>query len=866
MKLRELIKRVRGCKTGEEERSVINKESAEMRNMKEQNEVVKTRNLAKCIFIHMLGFETSFIEMTCVNLLSSPNFTEKRIAYVALCVLMDEKRDVLLLTTSTIKKDLDSTNQYIVAVALNAIGEICTPFMCRELAPEVIKLMNNPNPYIKKKAALACSKIIRKCPEFLETISDKLGTYFEDKNHGVLLCGLSLAIQVFKQEESYVDKYKKYLKNMIRYLRNLNSSNYAPEYDINGITDPFLQVKILEVLSYFGRNNPEASEEMNDLLANISTNTDTSKNTGNAVLYELVRTIIKIESSSGLKSLGSNILGKFLTNRDNNYKYIALNTLQEVGKTDINSVQKHKGTILDCLKDNDVSVKRRALDLIYVIINQGNIKQIVKECLNFLLVAENEFKLELTTKISQSLERFSPSVKWQVDTLIKMFSLAGNFLSEETVSNAINLIVNTPELQVYSLHKLFIAIQNNLGQEGLVKAGVYLLGEFGNVLISSPAQGPDGETIQVSEGDVMDLLSEINQRKYSSSSVKEYMLNSLMKLSTKLGSNSQNLIKEMIDNERTSYYAEVQQRAVEYSVFNKNSNADLKSDIAKNVPGSKVVKEENMSRSLIDEDEEDTSEVKLDKTAFKGERKVHSNKDMAFNPIGTSSKQPESSSNQGGLFFDPFSTPETTTSNQGGGVVSGMTAFDDIFKNTNQPSISGGFDMFDLTGGSKTNNPTPNTGIDFSGGITNTNTTNTNPGGLDLNLLGFQTGSTTTTTVPSTQSNPNEKQIYSNSELKITCAVNKESESFMNVNYLVSNLSSSALSNVKLTFLATKTVTVKVLSTSGTSLEGSQQGGIKKDISITNNDLSKKVVLKLKLSYSTAMGSEVNDTVTLNEF
>jgi hypothetical protein len=33
LKLQELIKRVRACKTAEEERSVINKESAEMRNM-----------------------------------------------------------------------------------------------------------------------------------------------------------------------------------------------------------------------------------------------------------------------------------------------------------------------------------------------------------------------------------------------------------------------------------------------------------------------------------------------------------------------------------------------------------------------------------------------------------------------------------------------------------------------------------------------------------------------------------------------------------------------------------------------------------------------------------------------------------------
>jgi len=153
--------------------------------------------------------------MTCVNLLQSNKFTEKRIAYIALCILMDEKSEVLLLTSNTIKKDLESSNQYIVAVALNTIGEVCTADLCRDLSVEVGKLMNSPNPYIKKKASLAATRIIKKCPELLETFADRLGSYFEDKNHGVLICGISLAIQVFRMEPTYIEKYRKYLNGIV---------------------------------------------------------------------------------------------------------------------------------------------------------------------------------------------------------------------------------------------------------------------------------------------------------------------------------------------------------------------------------------------------------------------------------------------------------------------------------------------------------------------------------------------------------------------------------------------------------------------------------------------------------------------------
>jgi len=74
-------------------------------------------------------------------------------------------------------------------------------------------------------------------------------------------------------------------------------SGYAPEYEIGGVKDPFLQVKILELMGRIGSNNSDASDEMSDVLAQIATNTDSSKNPGNSVLAECVRTILQIEAS-----------------------------------------------------------------------------------------------------------------------------------------------------------------------------------------------------------------------------------------------------------------------------------------------------------------------------------------------------------------------------------------------------------------------------------------------------------------------------------------------------------------------------------------------------------------------------------------
>ncbi|KAG6847819.1 AP-1 complex subunit gamma-1 [Blastosporella zonata] len=135
-----------------------------------------------------------------------------------------------------------------------------------------------------------------------------------------------------------------------------------------------------------------------------------------------------------------NILGKFLSNRDNNIRYVALNTLNKVVSMDTNAVQRHRNIILDCLRDGDISIRRRALELSYALINEQNVRVLIRELLAFLEVADDEFKLGMTTQICLAAERFAPNKRWHIDTVLRVLKLVPSISSWRY--SRVNLIGN----------------------------------------------------------------------------------------------------------------------------------------------------------------------------------------------------------------------------------------------------------------------------------------------------------------------------------------------------------------------------------------------------------------------------------------
>lgn len=220
-------------------------------------------------------------------------------------------------------------------------------------------------------------------------------------------------------------------------------------------------------------------------------------------------------------------MGRFLLNTDKNIRYVALNTLLKVVHADMSSIQRHRATIVECLKDLDVSIKRRAMELSFALMNRANVVEMTDELMNFLAVCEPEFKADCSSNMFITMERYAPNKRWHVDSMTRVLKTAGNAIRDDIVASYIALVSNTSELQYYAMHELVKLCREDVTQQPLVQCMCWCLGEFGEQYASASPED------RITEEDMANLLIKVLNYNAGVISTREYAINALIKLTTR---------------------------------------------------------------------------------------------------------------------------------------------------------------------------------------------------------------------------------------------------------------------------------------------------------------------------------------------
>ncbi|KAL4109493.1 hypothetical protein PRIC1_001193 [Phytophthora ramorum] len=844
-KLRDLIRGVRACKTAAEERAVIAKESALIRTaFKDQEKQYRHRNVAKLLFIHMLGYPSHFGQMECVKLIASPYFAEKRMGYLGLILLLTDQEDVLTLVTNSVKNDLNNQNHFIVALSLTAVGNVASADMARDLVMDVDRHLRSDNEHLRKKAALAAIRVFTKVPDLVEDFTESIVGLLRAKHHGVLLAGVQLITEVVLLDAENLKRFSSLVPKLVRQLRNLLSMGYSSEYDVSGIADPFLQVAILKLLRLLGKGNEEASEAMNDVLAQVATNTETAKTAGNAILYECVQTIMTIESDSGLRVLAINILGRFLLNRDNNIRYVALNTLSKVVTDDVAAVQRHTNTIVDCLKDPDTSIRQRALDLIYSLVNSTNIQTLAREMLNYLVIAPSEQKPELCSRIADAVDRYAPSSRWHIDTLITMLSIAGSTLPDERIcSSLITLIQRNTDLHAYVVHKLFWALHDDVSQLSLVHVGIWCVGEYSKLLLLDAPASEDtlNDKSRVDESSVVELFKTILRHHGSTDITRAYSLNAMVKLTTRFSSSTEIAkLNAMISSFNASMVLELQQRATEYTTLGQPQWSSLRNDVLTGMPAIDASKVRSRNDNL--------GSSAVGSTDLLGDEDTGASSSSGNAAAPKPVQAAQSSASASLLDLDDIFGGGASTTSTG-------TSF------SASSSVPAAPPAVDLLADIFSSGPAAPAPVTSSFGSSNGGAT----GGNDL--LGLMDFGAPVAAAPTTANPP--MRAYEKNGLTVDLEITKPNADDMSVTYITATTRNSTAASIeKFVFLAAfpKYIKLKMEPPTGDVVPPNNSGTVTQVVKIQNSMQGEKpVLMRIKLEFF-VNGSKVEDMAAVSNF
>ncbi|XP_065865047.1 AP-2 complex subunit alpha-1-like isoform X2 [Euphorbia lathyris] len=498
------ISDVRNCPNKEQERLRVDKELGNIRtrfkNEKGLSPYEKKKYVWKMLYIYMLGYDVDFGHMEAVSLISAPKYPEKQVGYIVTSCLLNENHDFLRLAINTVRNDIIGRNETFQCLALTMVGNIGGREFAESLAADVQKLLisSSCRPLVRKKAALCLLRLYRKNPDVVNVDgwADRMTQLLDERDLGVLTSSMSLLVAlVSNHHEAYSSCLPKCVKTLERLARN---QDIPQEYTYYGIPSPWLQVKTMRALQYFPTvEDPNTRRSLFEVLQRILMGTDVVKNVNknnaaHAVLFEALALVMHLDAEKEMMSQCVALLGKFIAVREPNIRYLGLeNMTRMLMVTDVQDIiKRHQAQIITSLKDPDISIRRRALDLLYGMCDVSNAKDIVEELLQYLSAADFAMREELSLKAAILAEKFAPDLSWYVDVILQLIDKAGDFVSDDIWFRVVQFVTNNEDLQPYAAAKAREYLDKPAIHETMVKVSAYLLGEFGHLLARRPGCSP----------------------------------------------------------------------------------------------------------------------------------------------------------------------------------------------------------------------------------------------------------------------------------------------------------------------------------------------------------------------------------------
>lgn len=424
---KDFIKAIRRCKNTKEERALLAREAASIRNaLKNPNITADHRyhSLGKLVVMHLLGYPVLFGQVECMKLAASvrkstgkPRLNHKRLGYLGTSLLIDGEQCTLPLICNTIKSDLVSGDPPVMAMAANSLALVASGSgeIGQEMLPQILDLLSNRSLHheARKRLTACAAQMVRSCPDlaelFVETkrgnrpvLAPCLDTLLSDRNEGTLLAFCELLLTLLDNNvvgELIREECKaRILPNLLRILDTVRKTA-PPEYDVAGVPDPFLQCKLIKLFTKISKNDRVASEVIASSLLDVMSTTaiasgSVERYVSVALILECCKALLRLPCPPSTQDAASRQLLDLLANSaqlDSTVRHVILKSICELKDTGLSDMLTlHRGQLLGALKDSagmEWSLKSKIITLTLVNLTINNY-QIVLDQISQVLEGE----------------------------------------------------------------------------------------------------------------------------------------------------------------------------------------------------------------------------------------------------------------------------------------------------------------------------------------------------------------------------------------------------------------------------------------------------------------------------------------------
>lgn len=331
--------------------------------------------------------------------------------------MLNENSELVRLINQSLLADLTSPRDHYKTLSLTFIGNNGNAETAEILANNVCKLlMDKTAPsYIIKKSALCLLHLYRKNPESIqgESWNERIITLLSHRDGGVLTSVTNLLLGVASGNAA---AYQDLVPHVASLVHKVIFEKYVTgDYMYDNIPSPWLVVNCLRFLQLFDQlpNKQVATDIVTTLRRILNTETKNFISVDRrtrmlirhggmmAVLFEAINLVVQLRPEPELIKRSISHVRILLQVNDPDTRYLALEAMRGLCPLDskltgddpevINLINK-------LLSHPDISVRRRAMDVMFEMCSQNNSKEIVGKLLQYLGEAELDLREEMVCR------------------------------------------------------------------------------------------------------------------------------------------------------------------------------------------------------------------------------------------------------------------------------------------------------------------------------------------------------------------------------------------------------------------------------------------------------------------------------------